>query len=202
MEITQIKPINSKRSRIYIDGICAFELYKGEVRRYQLAEGEELPDTVYEEILQMLLKRGKARALHLLETMDRTEGQLRQKLRAGGYPELVTEQILDYVKSFHYVDDERYVSNYIRSRGKTKSFRQMRAELMRKGVPSEQISVVAEQEEAVDDTAAIRAWMAKKRIDPDLTDRGQMLKFYQFLLRKGFSYEDIRQELKIYEIYD
>ena len=48
--------------------------------------------------------------------MDRTEAQLREKLLQAEFsPELVEEAVA-YVKSFGYIDDERYVRNYIEYR--------------------------------------------------------------------------------------
>lgn len=196
--ITEIRPVNQKKSRVYIDEEFAFILYKSEIRRYRLEENEEITEADYTEILQeVLLKRGKARALHLLSSMDRTEGQLKNKLKEGGYPQEVIEQILDYVRNYHYVDDSRYVSGYLRTKGKTKSVRQMQAELQQKGVAAELVKEVMEQEEAIDESAAIRCWMEKKHIDPETISKEQLWKFYQFLLRKGFHYEDIQHELKL-----
>lgn len=69
--ITEIRPVNQKKSRVYIDEEFAFILYKSEIRRYRLEENEEITEADYTEILQeVLLKRGKARALHLLSSMD------------------------------------------------------------------------------------------------------------------------------------
>lgn len=202
MVVTEIKPVNSKKSRIYIDEEFAFVLYKGEIRRYHLAEGEKISEEDYREIMQeVLLKRGKARAMHLLQSMDRTEGQIRRKLREGGYPEEVTAQILEYVKGYHYVDDSRYVSTYLRTKGSSKSIRQMRAELQNKGVSSEVIQDVLEQENSVDEASALRRWMEKKNIDIENANQEQLRKFYQFLQRKGFRYDDIQRELKLFTHY-
>lgn len=199
MIITEIKPINSKRSKIYIDGEFAFVLYKGEIRRYGFAEGEAVREEDYEEIVQeVLLKRGKARALHLLQSMERTEGQLRSKLREGGYPEEVIEQVLEYVKGYHYVDDTRYAAAYLNSRSKTKSIRQIQMELQAKGISKELIKSILEEQDEVDESVAIRRWIQKKKIDVNNASREQLQKFYQFLLRKGFKYEDIQSELRLY----
>lgn len=198
MIITEIKPHNKKKSKIYIDGSFAFLLYKGEMRRYQIEEGKELSEEIYEELLQeVLLKRGKARAMHLLMSMERTEGQLRQKLLEGGYPPAVIEQVLDYVKGYRYVDDERYASDYVRTKGRSKSVRQMKADLLRKGVSQEVIRHTIENQE-VDESVAIRRLIDKKNIDVEHATRDQMQKLYQSLARRGFSYDDIRRELTRY----
>lgn len=200
MIVTEIIPINSKRCRICIDGEPAFILYKGEVRRYGLEADKEISREEYDEITgEVLLKRGKARALHLLQSMDRTEGQMRNKLREGGYPEHIIDEILEYVKGYHYVDDSRYASAYFRTKGQTKSVRQMSMELRNKGVSKELIQQTLESTPEIDERAAIRGWIEKKHIDMENIEQEQLRKFYQFLLRKGFRYEDIQSELKLYQ---
>lgn len=198
MTVTEIKPVNSKKSKVYIDEEFAFVLYKGEMRRYHLAEGQILENEVYHEIMQeVLLKRGKTRALHLLESMNRTEAQLRSKLIEGGYPLEIIELILEYVKEYQYIDDSRYVSEYLRTRGGTKSFRQMTFELQKKGISKEVVQEIANKENSTDESETIRRWTEKKHIEPERMSREEIWKFCQFLLRKGFRYEDIKQELKI-----
>ena len=69
----------------------------------------------------------------------------------------------------------------------------MTAELRNKGIDSELIQEVLEREDCVDESSAIRRWMDKKHFDPQTAGREQQRKFYQFLLRKGFLYEDIHR---------
>ena len=79
------------------------------------------PETEEKIRTEVLLKRAKLRAMHLLEDMDRTESALREKLRQGLYPSDVTEAAIEYVKSFGYLDDVRYAENFVRSRQNVKS---------------------------------------------------------------------------------
>lgn len=199
MIVTEIQSINNKKSRICTDEGISFVLYKGEIRRYGITEGSEIFPEDYREITEeVLLRRGKLRAMHLLQKMDRTEDQLRNKLREGEYPEEIIERVLEYVKGYHYVDDSRYVSNYLRSRGQVKSLRQMQAELYARGISTNQVQAVIEREGMVDEGAAIDRWIEKKHVEPDKMDAMQLQKFCQFLLRKGFKYEDIRSRLREY----
>ena len=93
MTVTKIDPLTKTRFQVYVDGYPAFVLYKGELSRYEIEPEGELDKEVYEEILQkVILKRAKARALHLLNDMGRTEAQLREKLLQGGYPDRITEE--------------------------------------------------------------------------------------------------------------
>ena len=78
--------------------------------------------------------------------MDRTEAQLREKLLNAEFAPALVEQAVAYVKSYGYLDDERYVRNYIEYRKDQKSRRQLEQELrFKKGVPSELIQKVYEE---------------------------------------------------------
>ncbi|MBQ8185003.1 MAG: regulatory protein RecX [Lachnospiraceae bacterium] len=140
-------------------------------------------------------KKAKHRALYLLERMDRTESELRQKLAQNYEPDVV-EEALDYVKQYHYIDDLRYARNYIASKSQVKSKRQIEQELLlKKGVSKEIVEAAFAETEIQDERLLIRRWMEKKRIDPDTAPREELQKFYLFLMRRGFRSEDVRNVL-------
>ena len=101
MQITDIKSVSKTKFKVYLDGTFAFVLYKGELKRFGIKQGEDLAQENYEKIQnEVLLKRAKKRAMHLLEDMDRTESALREKLKAGQYPENAISGAIEYVRSF------------------------------------------------------------------------------------------------------
>ncbi|MEZ3504438.1 MAG: recombination regulator RecX [Lachnospiraceae bacterium] len=143
------------------------------------------------------LKRAKLKALRLLERMDRTEAQLREKLLGAEFEPAIAEQAIDYVKSFGYLDDERYVRNYIEYRSRQKSRRQIEQELLfRKGVSKELILKVYEELEDSDEKALIRRQLEKKHYHPAKCDERQRQKLTASLLRKGFRMGDILSVMK------
>ena len=114
MTITKIEELSKNRSKVYIDQEFAFVLYKGELRLFGIKEDIPLPDDIYQKILtEVLPKRAKLRAMNLLQSRDYTKSGLAEKLRQGLYPEQVIETALDYVSSYHYIDDVRYAKSYI-----------------------------------------------------------------------------------------
>ena len=142
------------------------------------------------------LKKAKLKALKLLERMDRTEAQLREKLLNAEFAPALVEQAVAYVKSYGYLDDERYVRNYIEYRKDQKSRRQLEQELrFKKGVPSELIQKVYEELEPGDEKALIRKLLEKKHYEAGQADVKQKQRMYQFLLRKGFRAEDVLRVL-------
>ena len=141
-------------------------------------------------------KKAKHRALHLLERCDRTEQELRTKLGQNYTPEIVEEAIA-YVKQFHYIDDKRYAVNYLTSRGRVKSRRQVEQELLyKKGISREILEEARQEAEPQDEAELIRRWMEKKQISPRSATQEELRKFYLFLMRRGFQSEDILRELK------
>lgn len=148
--------------------------------------------------MEDFLKQAKLKALSLLTDMDRTEVQLRQKLKQKGYEEDVVEQTIEYVKSFGYIDDAKYARRFVESRKKTKSKQEMTAILCQKGVNRELVAEALEEcytsEDAVE---AIRHLAEKKHYSfQDSTDK-EKKKICEYLLRKGFYYDDIRQVIQV-----
>lgn len=140
-----------------------------------------------------LLRKAKSRALYLLEASDKTEKQLREKLRKH-YPSEIVDQVIDYVKARHYLDDARFARNYIEMRGRTRSRRVICMELKEKGVSREIVDALAdcfsqETQQALADRLA-KQWLDKKHPDPASVQRGELQKLYRYLLGKGFSYEE------------
>ena len=92
MVVTQISEVSKSRCKVYIDQEFAFVLYKGELRLYKLAEGKEIAQKTYDELMNIVLpKRAKLRAMNLLQKRSYTEKQLRDKLKEGFYPEKIMD---------------------------------------------------------------------------------------------------------------
>ena len=200
MIVTKTAACTKTKYKVYLDGAFAFVLYKGEMARFGIAEGEDIPEETVEKIrTEVILKRAKLRAMHLLEDMDRTESELREKLRQGRYPEEAVEGAVAYVKSFGYLDDARYAENFVRSRKAVKSRREIRMLLSRKGIEDKWIEKAFEIcYENEDEQEAVLRILRKKKVDPGTADDAQMQKIYGFLARKGFRFDTVRQVIQNY----
>ena len=169
MKVTRIEELTKSRSRVYLEEQFAFVLYKGELRSFHVAEGEELAPQDYETIMKQILpRRARLRAMNLLKGREYTVRQLHDKLRDGGYPEEIIADALAYVESFHYTDDLRYATAYITGHENSRSRRRIEQDLAARGIDPE---------------TAKKAWQeAKKR-------QGA------FLMRRGFAGEAVRKAL-------
>ena len=222
MVITDIKSYAKDRSRlsIYIDGEFSFVLYKGELSQYKLNCGDQISEELYDTIIrEVLTPRAKKRGMNLLMTQDRTKADVYSKLTEGGYPKEVVEEAISYLESFHYIDDERYVRNYIYYKSASMSRKQIYMKLMLKGVSPELIELMfaeRDQQNAIeeeqnntdtldrgvcsegiafnDELRLIEKLMLKKSkgILKEL-NYNEKQKLFAYLYNKGFSINDIEK---------
>lgn len=198
MLVTDIVDVSKTRSKVFIDGSFAFVLYKGELRKYHIEKDKELAETDYVELVEKVLpKRAKLRSMNLLQSREYTEKQLKDKLLQGGYPEQIAEEALEYVKSYHYIDDDRYAAAYIEYHAESKSRQRIIQDLMRKGISKECIETQWQKAEelgvSVNEEKMILEILEKKNYVDKEADMKERQKMYAFLLRKGFSCEKIRK---------
>ena len=135
MLVTKVEPVTKTKYRVELDQQFAFVLYKGELAKFSIREMEEIPEEQYEKIrTEVILKRAKLRAMHLLTDMARTERGLREKLKQGMYPEDLIDAAIDYVKSFGYLGDDCNVEQFVESRNGMKSKKEICVLLLQKGM--------------------------------------------------------------------
>ena len=179
-------------------------MYRRELSHYQIREECEVSEESFEQIKkEVIIKRAKLRTMHLLNDMDRTESQLRTKLRQSCYTEDVVEAALAYVKSFGYIDDLDYAKRYIQNRQNQKSKRELYAQLVGKGIERELIELAMEEcyTGEDDEIEAIRRLAAKRKYHFRDATREEQQKQTAYFMRKGFSYENIRRALEAEEVY-
>lgn len=193
--VTQIVEINKKKRRVYINYESAFALYIGEMRRFKIKEDMPVSQEVYEEIVyQILPKRAKIRAMNLLKANDLTQHALEKKLKDGYYPKTAIETAIAYVKGYGYIDDRRYVVNYVNFKSSSKSRYQITNFLQQKGVDRELIVEVCDEyyEDCKDsEKQLIKKLVLKRNVDVTSMTREERAKLMGYLMRKGFRIDAI-----------
>lgn len=198
MVVTDIKEYRKGKYEIYLNDAFAFVLYKSEIKQYGIEKDHELSDNSYEDILKVLLpKRAKKRAMNLLLKNDLTEKKLREKLTENKYPTQCIEEAIDYVKSYHYIDDRRYAHGFIASKAQSTSKSVIRNKLIEKGISKDIID--SELNEFYEDDPLnsgveeelIKKLLIKKchgRFDLEYEERQ---KIFASIYRKGFSLDKV-----------
>ena len=206
MIVTGLKRLGKGRYEVSLDGEVAFVLYKGDLARYDLHEGEELSEEsrkqIYEETLR---KRAVNRILFLLQSRDYTYHELEEKLRQGQYPDEITDGALSEVAGYGYINDANYAERYVECYRERKSLGKIKQELLRRGIDRDTVeAAIGEgrrlQEESGEnpEQMQIRRLLEKRHFDPACTDRKEKEKHYAFLMRRGYSSSDIMAVFREY----
>ena len=201
MIVRELIPLGKDRFRIITDETFAFVLYKGELPLYHIEPGMQLDRRMIQKIYdEILYKRVKARALKLLLQRPYTMKQLKDKLLDGGYPEELADHALSYVGSFHYVDDDLYAENFIRSQMGAHSRKEIEHKLSQKGISRETIadafSRMEDAEELSDDHVVVLDLLKKRRYDPHDSTEKDRERQIAYLVRKGFSLSTVLDVMK------
>ena len=201
--INRVEHLQKGKYKVCLDSGESLILYRSEIRSLGLKEGDSLTEEMHQQIFTEIIgKRVKKRALYLLEKMDRTESQLREKLLSSEYPRECVEDAIAYVYQYHYLDDLRYAKTYIRYRQDKLSRQQIRQKLMAKGIKREYIEQALTEEYSEDEISQISKLLQKKNYQGEGKDTAEFRKVYQYLLRRGFRSSDILREMEKFRAID
>jgi regulatory protein len=196
MLVIDIEEISKSKVKVGTDSGAAFSLYKSELRTYGIAKDREISEETYLTLMdEVLVKRAKLRCMNLLKSRDYTRYQLEGKLKSNCYPKEVIDKAIAYVMSYGYVDDLRYAVSYIGYKSSSKSSKQIKNELMRKGISKDDIEAAfmqcSDTGNITDETKLIERLLEKKKFDKKTATYEDKQKIIGFLYRKGFSLDMI-----------
>lgn len=195
MKITAIKQQVKRADRysVFVDDKYAFSLSETALLDLRLASGMEL-DAQQLEAFKAASGADKAygNALRYVAMRPRSLWELESYFRRKQIEEPVAEGIIERLTRVGLLDDLAFARAWVANRRllKATSMRKLRLELKQKRVPESIIDQVLAEDET-DERDALRQLIAKKRARyPD------EFKLMQYLARQGFSYDDIKSELR------
>ena len=197
MEVLSLVKLSKGRAKICLDSGADFVLYKKEYESYGIEEGANLSLNDYQQIVEdIIIPRCKKRALHLLEKQDRSEKNLREKLKEGGYSSEVIDVAIDYINEYGYLDDARMAASHVRFYQDSRSKQRIKQDLLAKGISIDVIERVLEEEYTSNEEDLIEQLLIKKHYDKDNATYEEKGKIYRFLASRGFSSDSINRVLK------
>ncbi len=205
MIITKLEKAEKSKVRIYIDEKFAFILTEKELEKLSLEEGQSILPEQYEKLIELLIyPKAIDKALLILKFMDRCEQELRMRLSREEYRDEIIDRVIEYVKHYGYLNDERFATAYVRSRKNRKSKMMIRNELQQKGINKDLIQTVFDTEyeaEASEDAEmiAIRKAIEKKTKNPQGLSAEEKQKLIASLYRKGYDLSKIKHSIESYE---
>ncbi|HVP36889.1 MAG TPA: RecX family transcriptional regulator [Terriglobales bacterium] len=205
--ITKIEPQkkNPKRRSVFIDERFAFGLDEEIVYRYNLKVGQELEQKEIDKIIESETKKeAKDTALGFLSYRMRSEKEVRDKLKKKEFAQNLIDEVIKDLKRVNLVDDHEFASAFVRDRisNSPRGKILLKQELWKKGIKKEIIEKALKEFFKDEDEELVLAkellQKRKKRyvgLDENVAKRRLM----SFLLRRGFSYDIVKQVLRIEE---
>lgn len=205
MRITKIEPEqkNPRRRNLYADGKFLVGVSTETLVKFGIRTGDEIG----KEKLRALqateeLQSAKTVAVRFLSRRQRTEKEIRDKLREKEFGDEEIRQTIEHLKSLRYLDDEKFARDYIRHqlalRPKGKLL--LTQNLLRAGVKKETIDAALSDtfQETSQEAAAREAaqkFLKKLSTARDAPHKAKQ-KLAAFLTRRGFTWEVVAPVLK------
>ena len=138
----------------------------------------------------------KERALAMLDRRDYSRAELLKKLAEKGVEETEAAEAVERLTELGFVDDARYAPIIVRHyAAKGYGPQRVRQELQKRGIPKDLWDEAMEQMPAQDDTVDR---LLRSKLKSESPDRAELKKAQDFLLRKGYGWDEIKAALGRY----
>jgi len=174
---------------------CDAELvYIHNITKGVVMEKESLEDIINEDNYI----KGKNTALHFLERSFKSEKQVVDKLEAKEFDSKTIDRVIEFLKQYGFVDDERFVELFIKEKVKTSGKNKIKFTLLKKFLPKELIEeglnkITSEQqlEKALE--------LGEKRMSTLSKSEADRKKLYKktsdYLVRSGYDFQIVNEVL-------
>ncbi len=167
--------------------------------KYSPASGDELDSDRY---FVLFNESEKFRCISLsfryLSIRSRSVFEIKTYLKKKKFSQEIIDEVIDYLNSRNYIDDEAFAELYVTSKQKSGKFGRdlIIKGLYEKGVKKPVIESVIARMGA--DRAEINSLieLAKKKYEQVKEKKDPLIKVSQYLRSRGFVYEDIKRALK------
>ena len=191
---------DASRFSVFIDHTFAFGLSGVDLLYHHLEVGTELTEPQYDHIIEeTVYTKARDKAVRFIGHRLRSRKEIydRLKLSPEDYSDQVIERVLTLLEEYGYVDDDQFAQAFCRDKSKINGFGsvRLRYELRQKGIDSHTIDR-ALSGLALDEPDMALSLLEKKYRRYAYLEPGDKRKAFDYLLRKGFTYEIINQALK------
>lgn len=199
MRIKEVKPSQRKKGRFLVvleDGDI-LRITEEELLRFGLRSGEELGEETLEALRSSAkTSQVKAQAAGMIGRRALSKSELQRRLIRGGAAEADAQAAADWLEDIGAVDDPAYAAAVVRDYGRRGyGPARIREELRRRGVPRELWEVALEE---LPDSEDILDDLIRKRCRGDLSDPREVKRLSDGLLRRGFSWSQVKEALSRY----
>lgn len=199
MRIKEVKPSQRKKGwfLVILEDGDILRITEEELLRFGLRSGEELGEETLEALRSSAkTSQVKAQAAGMIGRRALSKSELQRRLIRGGAAEADAQAAADWLEDIGAVDDPAYAAAVVRDYGRRGyGPARIREELRRRGVPRELWEVALEE---LPDSEDILDDLIRKRCRGDLSDPREVKRLSDGLLRRGFSWSQVKEALSRY----
>ena len=190
---------NIDRVNIYINYEYAFPCSAELVYIHKLKINEEVDvDELKELVDEDNFLKCKNTALKIIERTYKTEKQIYDKLIEKEYEETHVQRVIEFLKSYNFINDEEYVRLYINDKIKSQGRNKIKYDLIKKGISEHIIEdKLGSTDKDLGEAAALNLAEKKYRslVKSESDKRKLYKKLSEFMLRKGYSWGEVKSVL-------
>ena len=199
MEIMEVKPSQRKKGRFLVkleDGNI-LRVTEEEVLRFSLAAGMELDDESLEALDESAQRSAvRAAAASMIGSRPLSKKELTRRLVRKGADEEDAGEAADWLEDIGAVNDREYAAMLVRHyAGKGYGRARIREEMYHRGVDRELWDQALEE---LPDQSETLDRLIQKKCRGDLSDRREVRRVSDSLLRRGFSWSEVKDALRRY----
>ena len=191
MKITkiEIQKNNKQRVNLFLDDEFSCGLSVETILRFRLKEGQEI-NGIELENLKSQTEREVAlnKATNYISKSQKSQEEVKKYLKKKGFEDDIIEFVINKLLDYHFVDDNDYAKNYIKSKTSKNGKIKLKFCLKQKGVSEEIINNCIE--EYSKDTISVYD-VANKYLKNKELNKETKQKAYRYLSSRGYSSEDI-----------
>ncbi|MDF2880918.1 MAG: recX [Clostridiaceae bacterium] len=202
MKITniEVQKNNKDRVNIYIDDTYSASCNIEVVYLNNLKKGTNIDvDALASIIEEDEYIRAKNTSLKIIEKSYKAEKEVTDKLKAKGYSEGIIKKVMEFLREYSFVDDEKYVTLYVKEKSKSTSKKKIRYVLINKGINADLVDEkLTYIDNAVEENTAVKLGEKKyKSICSSCADgRKAYNKLGAYLYGCGFTGEVVKEAIK------
>lgn len=195
-----------KRFNIFLDGVFAFGADEDLVVERRLVVGKQLDNSGLESLLfEAEVGKLMERMYGLFGRRQRSEKEVKDYLKNLSFKrkikgkeeisDLVIDATIEKLKQKRLINDEEFAKAWVEARSRKKGWRAIQAELFQKGIARETIQeVISDKRQGTSEESTANA-LLEKRIQrwKNLPYLEKKKKAYEFLMRRGFEYEVVKE---------
>lgn len=201
--ITKIVVQKKRKDRvsIFLNDEFAFGLHQDIVFQFALKKGDQLSENQIEEMLvSEEKKKAKERGLNFLSYRDRSEKEMRTKLKDVGFDESIIDWLIEDLKRLDLINDRKFALNFASSKLTIKPMGEflLKRELFQKGIHPALIDETIEKvySELSQQELACQLADKRKRMLNNIDEQKAKKRVSDFLLRRGFNWDIVSQVIE------